>query len=223
MVEGIIYKYTSPSGKSYIGQTINEDLRRKNWFSSKYHYAGSKIDRARAKYGKYNFVYQVLVRNQYSDKSIAIADLNRLEIYYIGLYNTYRNGYNCTIGGDGVVGMAMPEEARKVLSQKLTGRKLSKTHKKNIGIGSRAWQNTPQGKAKMSLAKSGIPRPNSVKAMSLAKQRPVIQMDRDGNYIREFNSIKEASLMLTGKPKSNIVAVCQGKRETAIGYKWKYK
>lgn len=29
MIEGIIYKYTSPSGKCYIGQTINEPLRRK--------------------------------------------------------------------------------------------------------------------------------------------------------------------------------------------------
>lgn len=223
MIEGIIYKYTSPSGKSYIGQTINEHLRRKSWFSRKYHYAGSKIDRARAKYGKCNFIYEVLVRNQYSNKTLAVTDLNRLEIYYIGLYDTYRNGYNCTIGGDGVLGMTMPEEARKVLSQKLTGRKLSEKHKKNIGIGSKAWQNTPQGKAKMSLAKSGIPRPNSVKAMNLAKRRPVIQMDVNGNYIREFNSIKEASLMLTGRPQSNIIAVCKGRRETALGYKWKYK
>ena len=116
MVEGIIYKYTSPSGRSYIGQTINEVLRRKNWFSKKYHYAGSKIDRARAKYGRHNFSYEVLVRNQYSDKIIAIADLNRLEVYYIGLYDTYRNGYNCTIGGDGVVGMVMPLDAKKALS-----------------------------------------------------------------------------------------------------------
>ena len=33
-------------------------------------------------------------------------------------------------------------------------------------------------------------------------------MDKDGNYIREFSSIKEASLMLSGKPQSNIAAVC---------------
>ena len=28
MIEGIIYKYTSPSGKVYIGQTIDEQNRR---------------------------------------------------------------------------------------------------------------------------------------------------------------------------------------------------
>lgn len=27
-MKGIIYKYTSPSGKCYIGQTINEDRRK---------------------------------------------------------------------------------------------------------------------------------------------------------------------------------------------------
>lgn len=30
MIRGIIYKYTSPSGKVYIGQTINEKDRRKH-------------------------------------------------------------------------------------------------------------------------------------------------------------------------------------------------
>lgn len=115
MIIGIIYKYTSPSGKSYIGQTTNESLRRKNWFNSKYHYAGRKIDRARKKYGRDKFSYEILVKNTYSSREIAIEDLNRLEIYYIGLYDSYRNGYNSTIGGDGVVGLKLtPEQIEKV-------------------------------------------------------------------------------------------------------------
>ena len=43
---GIIYKYTSPSGKIYIGQTMNEKERRKK-FLGKSSYAGEKIDTAR--------------------------------------------------------------------------------------------------------------------------------------------------------------------------------
>lgn len=31
MVVGIIYRYISPSGKSYIGQTTNENIRREHW------------------------------------------------------------------------------------------------------------------------------------------------------------------------------------------------
>nr|DAS86287.1 MAG TPA: GIY-YIG nuclease superfamily protein [Bacteriophage sp.]DAV54013.1 MAG TPA: GIY-YIG nuclease superfamily protein [Caudoviricetes sp.] len=30
MIRGIIYKYTSPSGKVYIGQTLNEKKRRQS-------------------------------------------------------------------------------------------------------------------------------------------------------------------------------------------------
>ena len=47
---GIIYKYTSPSGKIYIGQTMNEKERRKK-FLGKSSYAGEKLHTARKKYG----------------------------------------------------------------------------------------------------------------------------------------------------------------------------
>ena len=50
MIRGIIYKYTSPSGKVYIGQTINEKDRRKHFLIQKLSYGGIKIDTARAKY-----------------------------------------------------------------------------------------------------------------------------------------------------------------------------
>lgn len=44
MIRGIIYKYTSPSGKVYIGQTINEKDRRKHFLIQKLSYGGIKID-----------------------------------------------------------------------------------------------------------------------------------------------------------------------------------
>lgn len=50
MIEGIIYRYISPSGKSYIGQTTNEVYRRRMWFGKGRYTGGrSKIDRARKK------------------------------------------------------------------------------------------------------------------------------------------------------------------------------
>lgn len=48
MIRGIIYKYTSPSGKCYIGQTINESNRRSVFFNMNKEYAGPKINMARA-------------------------------------------------------------------------------------------------------------------------------------------------------------------------------
>lgn len=60
MIRGIIYKYTSPSGKVYIGQTINEKDRRKHFLIQKLSYGGIKIDTARAKYNPENFKYEIL-------------------------------------------------------------------------------------------------------------------------------------------------------------------
>lgn len=221
MVEGIIYRYISPNGKSYIGQTTNERLRRRSWFSGKYHYAGAKIDRARAKYGRNAFAYEVLVRNTYSSKELAISDLNKLEIYYIGLYDSYRNGYNCTIGGDGVVGFKMTECQITKLRAANYGKKLSEEHKKKIGIASKNWLNNPNNKARMSRLRKGRSNPAAIRAMSNANKTPIIQMSLDGKFIREFPSINDAYDFL-GK-RGNITSVCKGRRTSAFGYKWKYK
>lgn len=43
LIRGVIYKYTSPSGKCYIGQTINEKRRRNDFLNEKDEiYAGPK-------------------------------------------------------------------------------------------------------------------------------------------------------------------------------------
>jgi hypothetical protein len=54
-MRGVIYKYTSPSGKSYIGQTVREDQRKKEHYYLAYCYENSKFDtkfyKAIRKYG----------------------------------------------------------------------------------------------------------------------------------------------------------------------------
>jgi HNH endonuclease/NUMOD4 motif/NUMOD1 domain len=52
--------------------------------------------------------------------------------------------------------------------------------------------------------------------------KPVIQADLDGNFIKEFKSIKEASEK-TGTPCAGISAVCKKKFSTSGGYVWFYK
>ena len=221
MIEGIIYKYTSPSGKCYIGQTTNELLRRKKWNSNIYHYAGTKIDRARKKYGSKNFKYEVLVRNKYSSRSIAIEDLNRLEIYYVGLYDSCKNGYNCTIGGEGVTGVKLTEEQIDKVRKANKGKRLSEEQKRKIGEGSRKWQNTIEGKIKMSNARKGKKHKKKHQGFESIKKK-ILKLDKYGNIIAEYSSIIEASDGNTSI-RSNISAVCRGKRLTAGGFIWKYK
>lgn len=52
-MRGIIYKYTSPENKVYIGQTIDEEARRLS-FKRDSSYAGVKINLARAKFNPIN-------------------------------------------------------------------------------------------------------------------------------------------------------------------------
>lgn len=59
MITGIIYKYTSPSNKIYVGKTINES-ERKHAFLTKERYAGIKIDNARAKSGSKMMIVRVI-------------------------------------------------------------------------------------------------------------------------------------------------------------------
>lgn len=51
--------------------------------------------------------------------------------------------------------------------------------------------------------------------------RPVIQLDKEGKFINQFNSIKEASEK-TGVHNTSIASACGGHYATAGGFKWKY-
>lgn len=95
MAKHLIYMATSPSGKAYIGQTSRTLSKR--WGAHCNSAASSPymaISKAIAKHGKNNFSLIVLCEN-IPDKD----DANKLEVYFINHYNTYRDGYNNTPGG----------------------------------------------------------------------------------------------------------------------------
>ena len=52
-------------------------------------------------------------------------------------------------------------------------------------------------------------------------RREILQYDLDGNFIKQYNSIKEAETELH-IPNQNIVKVCQGKRKMAHNFVFKY-
>ncbi len=55
-----------------------------------------------------------------------------------------------------------------------------------------------------------------------AYSKPVLQFDKNGNFINEYPSIKDAAKK-TGINKSTIGMVCRGKYKYAGGYIWKYE
>jgi len=81
------------NNKKYIGITTRSLQKRFNEHCK----AESAIGKAIKKYKKENFIYYEL------DRASTRQDLMELEKYYIAKYKTFKDGYNATIGGDGVV------------------------------------------------------------------------------------------------------------------------
>lgn len=93
---GFIYKYTSPSNKVYVGQTVNNlATRAKNIASGKGYKKCSVFWKAIQKYSFTNFKVEIL-------EEVLVSELNEKEKYYINYFNSVvPNGYNLTDGGNG--------------------------------------------------------------------------------------------------------------------------
>ena len=143
MIEGVIYRYKSPSGKYYIGQTIDEERRRYN-FLRDITYAGDKINYARKKYGPENFEYTVLMKVTGDDKEEIIRYLNILEPFFIKQYNSIENGYNSSEGG------------KNGLLSEYTKKKMSDSRRGKIP-GNKGIPMTDEQRLKISIAKKGKP------------------------------------------------------------------
>lgn len=91
----LIYKHTSPSGKSYIGCTklsINERFTQHCRFKK----PKTHFQFAISKYGAESFVSEIL-----HDNISTKEEMFKLEKEYIEKFNTFNNGYNGTTGGAG--------------------------------------------------------------------------------------------------------------------------
>ena len=146
MNTGLIYRITSPSGKSYIGQTTQDfDERMKQHQNLK---GCNAIHNAIKKYGFHNMEVSILARN------MTEYQLNKEEINLIKIYNTLSpHGYNLTTGGEGgspsdetrakmsAINSARGDnhsskrlEVRAKMSAAQLGKSNTKQHRRNISI-----------------------------------------------------------------------------------------
>lgn len=116
-----IYKITNKiSGKCYIGQAVDIRARLQDHVSSYKRGKQVVLYEAIRKYGINNFEVTILVIiNTFGKTQDEIKkELNAQESFYINLYNSYKNGYNMTPGGDsGRLGFKHSEDTIKKLKE----------------------------------------------------------------------------------------------------------
>jgi len=119
-IYGIIYKTTNKiNGKIYIGQTVQFlDLRISAHMSEAlFKKDNMYFHKAIRKYGKENFEWKIIA------ECSSLEELNKTEIEMIKKYNTFENGYNLTMGGEGSIGFKPSKEARRKRSEAMKGEK----------------------------------------------------------------------------------------------------
>ena len=200
-----IYRHVSPSGKVYIGIT-SQDVK-KRW---RYGYGYKNcliLKEAIVKYGWDNIKHEVLFEN------LSELKAKSLEIDLIRHYKNLGISYNITDGGDGHLGCSWTpsEDTKKLWSKQRLGRALSEN-----------WKN----KISKSLKGRIIPKETCEKGAKRAKEVcsiPVVQLTIEGELVKEWASIREASSTLGISSPRDIIRCCRGERKTRLGFSWKYK
>jgi predicted DNA-binding protein YlxM (UPF0122 family) len=90
----VVYKAEFPNGKVYIGKSIDFNSRKlKHYYSTRYY--NTKLTNAINKYGFDSIKWEII----YETDDIKV--LSKKEIEFIIKYDSVKNGYNITNGGDG--------------------------------------------------------------------------------------------------------------------------
>jgi group I intron endonuclease len=228
-----IYKITNPKGKVYIGQAVNID-RRKQVYEGLYPSLKKqpKIYNSIKKYGWKNHIHELI-------EECSTEQLNEKEIYWKKYFIDnfgWKDALFCNLYDTG--GGPKSESTKEKISQNKKGTKgypkgvkrpsnfgeslKSEERNKKIGEGNKG-KKKPQTGIKL----KGIPKTEqhkqNISNSSRGKTRnnkPILQYDLEGNFIKEWISRTEAKKWLG---PGDIAGCLSGKQKQAGGYVWKFK
>ena len=223
LTKWIIYVYTFPNGKRYVGKSKRSMSRRQGSLFNRYENCPA-LWNAIQKYGIENIDQEILIEDYMTDTDASNLEQEFIELYRtnVNRYNNPKMGYNLTDGGEGLNGWHPSEERLQVLREQMYS-----FHEQRRGT-----HHTEEAKRKMREAKIGIsrgPMSEETKAkISLANRREnmsletahrrsaavkkkVVATNNDTGEILYFNSCEEAANYF-GVRESSISRWASGER-----------
>ena len=234
MKSGVIYKITSPSGRYYIGKTVNLNGR-----LSSYKNHNNKeqrlIHNSILKYGWENHTFEVL-------GEFHVNVLSEMEIKFIEEYNSFHGknslGMNLTLGGDGSTGRVDSNEVKLKRAQKHIGLKRSDETKKLMSEKKKgkvpSCSLLPRSEKQLHHIKYGnIGREKSEESSKkemntklknfIKKYGSILQYDSNNNLIKEWFMLPSQISKEIKKNPSQFLRTLKVENKKCNGFYWKYK
>ena len=204
-MKGRIYKITNDiNNKIYIGKTYNSINQRFNEHlrdSRKEKCKNQPLHYAIKKYGVKHFFVELLGEHEE-------GILEKKEIEFIEKYNSYKNGYNATLGGDG-------SRYFKYSDKEVIGKYQELGYVIDVAKYYKCTERTVRN----------ILRSNDIKIKKGGvRSKKVAKLNKDTLEILEiFESASEAGRKLGNVRRGGKIGLaCKNQEKTAYGFRWKF-
>lgn len=199
MKSGIYRIRNLVNNKIYIGSSKNINHRKS---AHLYDLRNQKhknihLQRSYNKYKEEKFLFDII-------ELCEIENLILKEQHYI---NTLKPEYNISLIAGSTVGMKRPDQSLRIIEFN-KNKIVSQQTKERVSNTLKQIGHKPSRKCIE----------ESIKIL----RKPVIQLDLEGNFIKEFSSITEACKELN-MATGNLSKVCKNESRSLKGFKWKYK
>lgn len=178
---GFLYRITSPSGKFYIGITV-QSVSKRWWSHCREACVGSNtpLHRAIRKYGADAFEVRTLAVLE--DTELAATEIRAIE--------RMQPEYNVTAGGDGTLGVSPSAETRAKLSAALRGRKKSAEHRAKLSAANRGKKLSAEHRANVGFAQRGRQFSDEHRKKLAAASRRLWQDPKHRAKVRKTKALK---------------------------------